>query len=504
MTQQRLINDIERACDIMRRDNNCSGVMDYVEHLSWLLFLKFLDVRYQLGKTDDTKPQHPLDPMYRWSEWVPKALSKKGGYNDYKSLGKSSDLLPFIQQELLPYLAALSGSPERDLIASIFKEPHVVVCASIDNLKEVLKIVDDIDLEQEDEIQTVAETYEVLLQKLGQENRTAGEFYIPRAVVSFVVEAINPQLGESIYDPCCGSGAFLAATYDHLKEQIQSREQAEALQQTTIVGHVKNVIPSLFSSLNLLVHGATATCVSRKNALEEETEHTSSRFDIVLTNPPFGGKENERTQQNFPIRSSASELLYLQHIMGKLSSHAGARCCIILPEGVLFRHDGAFVTVKKELLESFSLFMVVSLPRGVFAPYSSVKTSLLFFERPGPTKEVLYYEISSPERGRSLLNSNSTFETSLHETTNIYKQWRAYQAGSGSRPQSTPTCWIETMERLVKRGYDLSARNPNEPTDRNQRLPRPTEITAGLLEHHREFYQLLEHLHEIVSGHESL
>src|SRR5438105_1782553 len=136
MTQQRLINDIERACDIMRRDTNCDGVMDYVEHLSWLLFLKFLDVRYPSSKNDENKPRHPLDPAYRWSEWVPKALSEKEQYNDYQSIGESSEPILFIRQDLLPYLAALSGSPERDLIASIFKERHVVVCASIDNLKE--------------------------------------------------------------------------------------------------------------------------------------------------------------------------------------------------------------------------------------------------------------------------------------------------------------------------------------------------------------------------------
>lgn len=502
MTKQRLVDDIERACSILRSDSNCSGVRDYVEHLSWLLFLKFLDSRYQAGEIDESKPRHQLDPAYRWSEWVPKFLSQKEPYNDNKRTEGSSNLISFIRQELLPYLSSLSGSSEFDLIASLFKDHDVVVCSSFDSLKEVIRIVDRINFEQKDELQRVASFYEALLKRLGQENGSIGEFYTPRAVVQSIVEATNPRLGESVYDPCCGSGAILAATYNHLKTQIQSNESTKALEQTPVVGNIKNASPSLYGTLNMLLSGATEVHISQKNVLEEPIGDTG-QFDIIVTNPPFGGRESERTQRNFRVKSSASELLYLQYIMSKLSFRTGSRCSIIVPEGVLFRRESSFRSVKKELLENFNLLMVMSLPRGVFAPYSTmVKTSVLFFERPGPTKEVLYYEVSPYEGGKALFNSSSTFEKCLHEVTDLYKQWQAYQAGKGSPPQPTPICWIETVETLVARDYDLSAQNPHKPDNEHLKLPSPAEITAALITWHCEFTQILQHLHEIVSEYE--
>jgi type I restriction enzyme M protein len=488
-SRESLSNDIWRACDILRRDNNCGGVMEYVEHLAWLLFLRFLGAQEEVWEAEAALSgksyERILEGDLRWSAWARK---------DWKA----DELLPFVHGRLIPYLAELSGSPVRDTIASIFSERNVIVCASPYNLRDVLDIIDGIDFNSQDDIFTVSQVYEDLLQRLGSENRMAGEFYTPRAVIRFVVQVVAPQVGETIYDPACGSCGFLAQAYQHIvthKGEDLTVEQDEFLQRQAFFGQEKKAVPALLGLMNMVLHGVTAPNVARRNTLEENIRAVRERYDVVLTNPPFGGTENPQIQSNFPVRANATELLFMQHIMKKLVMRDGARCGMVVPEGTLFR-SGAFATVKQDLLEGFHLHTVVSLPPGTFAPYSDVKTALLFFERPGPTEQVWYYELPLPEGLKKFSKGSPIQDEHFDEARTLWAAWDAYRQGDGPRPEPTDDSWIVSVDEIKEHEYDLTARNPNR--DEAEAYRHPAEITASLLEVERQILSIVEELHEMV------
>ncbi len=467
MSRERLANDIWKACDIMRRDNNCGGVMEYVEHLSWLLFLRFLDTQEDIfeseAKIAGREYQRILDGDYRWSSWARKEWP-------------TGDLLRFIHGTLIPHLRGLSGSPERDIIRGIFTERNVVVCASEYNLKDVIQTIDIIDFTNPDDIHTVSFVYEDLLKKLGSENRLAGEFYTPRAIVRFIVEIVNPKLGETVYDPACGTCGFLVESYLHMKERERDTRDYEQLQRETFRGQEKKPVPALLGLMNMVLHGVLTPTVFRRNTLEEDIREVSERFDVVLTNPPFGGKENRQTQRNFPVQSQSTELLFLQHIMKKLKS--GGRCGMVVPEGTLFRED-AFVTVKRDLLENYNVHAIVSLPPGVFLPYSSVKTNLLFFERAGSTREIWYYELLPPPHMARFTKSKPIRDEHFAECRSMFR----------TRELSVRS-WVVPVDEIITRDYDLSASNPNRPRQAKDRSPE--DLIDGILTKEREVIQILE------------
>lgn len=490
-TRDSLAADIWRACDILRRDNNCGGVMEYVEHLAWLLFLRFLDAQEtiwaQEAEIDGKSYTRILDGNLRWEYW---------GRRDWDA----ADLIAFIHGALLPGLQKLSGDPFRDTIRSIFSERTVIVAASGYNLKDVLAIINEIDFTSQDDIFTVGQVYEDLLRKLGNENKMAGEFYTPRPVIRFIVQLVAPQLGETVYDPASGSGGFLAESFGYLRDRNPNRtiEQDERLQAHTFFGNEKKAVPALLGLMNLALHGITVPRIRRRNTLEDEMKSApAERFDVIMTNPPFGGTENRQIQENFTVQANATELLFLQHIMKKLKPRDGARCGMVMPEGTLFR-GGAFATVKKDLLEQFNLHTVVSLPPGAFAPYSDVKTALLFFERPGPTCETWYYELPLPPGLKKFSKGSPILDEHFAEGRRLWRQWDDYRRRSGPRPEPTTTAWITPVEAIIERGYDLSARNPM--LNERAALPHPAELTARLLERTRELTSILENLHEMVSN----
>jgi len=506
VSREQLTNDIWRACDILRRDNNCGGVMEYVEHLSWLLFLKFLDGQEdafeQEAKSANRKYTRVISRQYRWSNWVTKALGKKGGKKGRRNSTAWDDhqLMEFVRGELIPHLASLSGSPEREVIAGIFRDRNVIICDSPENLKDVLTIVDQIDFTNPDDIYTVSHIYEDLLKRLGSENKMAGEFYTPRPVIRFMVEVIDPQIGETVYDPACGTCGFLLEAFLHTHKQEKTAKDREILQRQTYVGQEKKPLPALLGTMNMVLHGVLVPDIRRRNTLAEDIRDGSGlfdeTFDVILTNPPFGGKENTRIQKNFPVKANATELLFLQHVMKKLKPKPGARCGIVVPEGTLFR-GGAFATVKKELLDDFNLFMVVSLPPGTFAPYSDVKAALLFFERGEQQKEVLYQEIALPDDLKKFSKVNSISDEHFAEARQVWQQMKTYLQGKAPRLEFTENSWTEDSEELRKGGYDLTARNPNYA--KCEKLPHPAEITAQLLENHYELQKRLERLHKMVN-----
>ena len=405
------------------------------------------------------------------------------------------------------------------------------VCASGYNLKDVLEIINTIRLHSDDDIHTISKFYEDLLEKMGAENRSAGEFYTPRAVIQFMVEVINPQIGETIYDPACGSAGFLVEAYGWMHNQEQTTDHYETLQHKSFYGQEKKGISALLGTMNMVLHGVATPNITRGNTLEESMKGSvSGRHDIILTNPPFGGTEGRHIQQNFAIRGNATELLFLQHILKKLKRSPDARAAVVVPEGTLFR-GGAFAEVKKELVEQFHLFAVVSLPPGTFAPYSDVKTALLFFQRPDNVlsrnsvarNETWYYELPLPGDLKKFSKGSRIAIEHFAEAQQLWQQWQACLNGDnerpfplaadvrtaweahynddGPKPPEPYSAWVETLEDLIDRNLDLSARNPNQ--DDRVTLPHPAEITARLLENTRQMQSILENLHEMLTENDS-
>lgn len=490
-TKESLAKEIWRACDILRRDNNCGGVMEYIEHLAWLLFLCFLDAEeeeWEAQKKLAKQAYQPiLDEPYRWRNWATK---------DWPA----DDMLAYVHGKLIPYLQGLGGDPLRETIRGVFAERNVIVCASGYNLKDVLEVINGINFHNQDDIFTVSQVYEELLKRLGSENRLAGEFYTPRPVVRFIVELINPQIGETVYDPACGTCGFLAQSFIWMKQSERTIEDKRTLQEHTFFGQEKKPIPALLGLMNMVLHGVTTPSIMRRNTLEENIRNVSERFDIVVTNPPFGGTEGKHIQQNFPVQATATELLFIQHIMKKLKPSDDARCGMVVPEGTLFR-GGAFAEVKRNLVEQFNLHTIVSLPPGTFAPYSDVKTALLFFERLGPTREIWYYELPLPEGLKKFSKGSPIQDEHFGEARILWHSWNAYRKGEGRGIEETEHSWIVSVKEIDERNYDLTARNPNRPE--GELLPSPVEIVASLMEKEREILSILDELNQMLSNNQN-
>lgn len=542
---ENLSNEMWRACDILRRDNNVGGVMAYTEHLAWLMFLKFLDEEEKKRSDEAAFKGETYAPVLQgdlaWDAWAgPAALEKWQA--------DRGELVAFVRGRLLPGLAGLTGGALAQTIARLFSDEtvgdqtvvrNVPVCASDYNLKQVIQIINEIHFDRDEDFFTITRFYEDLLARMGQENQIAGEFHTPRSIIRFMVEVLDPQIGETVYDPAAGSAGFLAQAYLWMLPQVQTLEDDQTLQGQTFYGQEKKGLAALLGTMNLVLHGVTSPNIARANTLEEDMRGSvAQRYDLVLTNPPFGGKEGVHIQNNFAVKSNATELLFLQHILKKLKHTPYARAAVVVPEGTLFR-GGAFAEVKQVLLEDFHLFAVVSLPPGAFAPYSDVKTALLFFRRvagtlecnPAARAETWYYELPLPENLKKFSKGSPISDEHFAAARAAWAQWRAWINGAGERPfayaedlrarwqaywesesnsgkgaaslRPDPpyTTWIETLDALRARGYDLSARNPNQ--DDRVTLPHPAEITARLLERQREFQSILEHVHEMVSNGEA-
>ena len=353
-----LRNDMWHSCDILRRDNNVGGVMQYTEHIAWLLFLKFLDEeekkRAEYAAFEGETYEPVLQGDLTWDNWAsPEALDK----------WKADELIQFVRGKLLPGLATLTGSPLARTIAGIFSDESVgdqnvvrnmPVCASGQNLKDVIEVINDIQFDAESDTFTITRFYEDLLERMGSENRTAGEFHTPRSVIRFMVDVIDPQIGEEVYDPACGSAGFLAQAYLHMKPQAQTVEDHEFLQHQAFYGQEKKGLAALLGTMNIVLHGVTDPNITRTNTLEENIKESGGlRRDIVLTNPPFGGTEGSHIQSNFPVKNNATELLFLQHIIKKLRRTPNARAAVIVPEGTLFR-GGRFFGGQEDFIRRVS------------------------------------------------------------------------------------------------------------------------------------------------------
>jgi len=482
---------IDRITDILRRDDGISGAMHYTEQTSWILFLKFLD-DYEAEKADDAILSGidyvpVLDEEHHWSNWAcPKTVD---GKLDIQQARTGDDLRDYVNNELFPYLKSFRTSAQNDpqsfgyKIGAIFEYLDNKI-ASGHTLREVVDMIDSLNFQSETEPFELSQVYEGLLQNMGDAGGYAGEFYTPRALVRTMVKVINPQAGQRLYDAAAGSCGFLIEAFEHLKANRQSLSTAqwEFIQQHTFFGFEKTSLTYVMGMMNMILHGIESPNLYRQNTLTQNIRdiQEKDRYDIILANPPFGGKEKSQIQQNFPIQSNATELLFLQHFMKSLKT--GGKAAIVVPEGVLFQTNSAFKQVKEMLLEDFNLHTILSLPAGVFLPYSGVKTNVLFFERSGGTTETWFYECE-PEK--KLTKNKPLTDAHLTEFVELY-----------AKRTSTDHSWVVPVDAL-KKDYDLSAKNPAKQND-VEHLP-PRKILELIQEKEAAVSNLLGEIDELLA-----
>jgi type I restriction enzyme M protein len=414
-TQQSVDQAVKSICDIMRR-GNCAGAMQYVPELTWILFLRILDEKEHREEQEAEALGVPFRPSLpapcRWRDWgAPPETLPAGQTNKRHELQNAPQnaFFNFVNTDLLPHLKGLKNrpdaSPRQKVVSEIMTGVERVRIDTERNFLDVLDKVHALTCESVDKthVFTLSQVYEGLLLKMGEKGNDGGQFFTPRQVIKAMVQAIAPRVDETIYDPGCGTGGFLAQSFEHIRDNLgndATAEQLETLKQHAFWGREKENLIYPIALANLVLHGIDKPNLWHGNTLTgRETygglfENAPQTFDVILTNPPFGGKEGKEAQTNFDYKTGATQALFLQHVIRSLRE--GGRCGIVLDEGLLFRtNEDAFVKTKRKLLDDCDLWCVVSLPGGVFtAAGAGVKTNLLFFTKGRPTRKIWYYDLT--------------------------------------------------------------------------------------------------------------
>ena len=488
-------NKINRITDILRRDDGISGAMHYTEQISWILFLKFLndleETKNENAEIDGDVYNYLMEEKYRWGNW---AVPKKGEKKDIINALSGDDLLEFVNGELFPYLKSFKSLTENPKtikykIGAIFEFLDNRI-ANGHTLREVLDIIDDMNFQRQSDLFELSLIYEKLLKDMGSDGGNSGEFYTPRPLIKVIVDIVDPQIGNRIYDPAVGSCGFLIEAYNHIRyknveNNVQndlSVEQLKFLNEDSFFGNEKTPLSYVMGVMNMILHQIEAPNISKTNTLTKDIRglEEKDRFDYIIANPPFGGKEKDQIQQNFPTKSNATELLFLQHMMSSLKLNG--RCGLVVPEGVLFQTNNAFQSVKKDLLERFNVHTILSLPSGVFLPYSGVKTNVLFFDRSGATSDIYYYEVNPPYKLTK--NKPILFE----HFKDFLDCWRERKL--------TDNSWVVTISDVKE--YDISAKNPNKRETIEHKSP--IELVKTIKGNNKEINTLMDEIETVLVG----
>ncbi|MDO4467889.1 MAG: class I SAM-dependent DNA methyltransferase [Bacillota bacterium] len=383
---------IKRLQDIMRNDAGINGDAQRIEQIAWMLFLKVYDVKENDWEFEESNYESFIPEKYRWRNWAA---------NDESGNALTGDeLLNFVNNEVFPTLKTLTVTKDtpikKSIVQTTFQDANQYMKDGV-LLRQVLNVIDSIDLTDNEDIHAFGEIYETILKDL-QSAGNAGEFYTPRAVTEFMVSKIDPQIGDKMADFACGTGGFITSWLKALYPKVNSADDRAAYDQS-IYGIEKKQFPYILCITNLLLHGIDMPKVIHGNSLTKNVlDYTEDdKFDKILMNPPYGGNEKDDVKSYFPedIRSSETADLFMDVIMYRLKKNG--KCAIVLPDGFLFGTDSAKTNIKKKLLTEFNLHTIVRLPQSVFAPYTSIATNLLFFDKAEPTKETWFYRLDMPE-----------------------------------------------------------------------------------------------------------
>ena len=386
-------NFVKRIQDVMRNDAGVNGDAQRIEQIVWILFLKIYDAKEELWEFHDDNYKSIIPEGLKWRDW---AVDKKDG----EALTGDA-LLDFVNNTLFPTLKDLEIDEETQMnqviVKYAFEDANNYQKDGV-LLRQVVNIIDEIDFTEYKERHEFGLLYESFLKDL-QSAGNAGEFYTPRAVTDFMVKVVKPVLGEKIADFACGTGGFLTSALNELDKQVENSLDNRELYNKSIYGIEKKALPHLLCVTNMLIHDIDEPNILHGNALEIDYKDLRKMepFDIILMNPPYGGSEKDSVKINFPteLRSSETADLFMNVIMYRLKKNG--RCAVIIPDGFLFGTDNAKYNIKKKLFSEFNVHTVVRMPHSVFAPYTSIRTNILFFDNTEPTKETWFYRVDMPE-----------------------------------------------------------------------------------------------------------
>jgi type I restriction enzyme M protein len=477
--------------DCLRKEAGCGTELDYTEQTSWLLFLKYLD-----GLEDDRAAVAALEgrsyaPIlkepYRWNSW---AAPKDSDGQPAKDALLGDDLRDFVNQELFPYLGRFKDNEDNKgtieyKIGQIFGEIRNKISSGY-NLREIIDVIDGLRFRSQAEKHELSMLYEEKIKRMGNAGRNGGEYYTPRPLIRAIVQVVNPQIGESVYDPAVGSAGFLCEAFEFMRKGGStgaelSTADLDTLQTRTFTGKEKKSLAYVIAIMNMILHGIEAPKVLHTNTLTENLSDVQERdrFDVILANPPFGGSERKEVQQNFEIRSGETAFLFLQHFIRLL--RAGGRAGVVIKNTFLSNSDNASVALRQKLLSDCNLHTVLDCPGGTFQG-AGVKTVVLFFEKGAPTRRVWFYQL---DPGRNMGKTNPLNDRDLAEFVALQKTFA-----------DSPKSWSVAVDSIDPQSWDLSVKNPHGGEAVALRCPR--EIMAEIATLDAESAEVLGRIRGLV------
>lgn len=479
--------------DTLWKDAGCSSELDYTEQTSWMLFLKYLDdlehEKALAAELEGVAYTHIIDKEHRWGSWA--APKDASGNFDHNNALTGDDLIDYVDGELFPYLKSFKQKAESPdtieyKIGEIFGEIKNKIQSGY-SLRDALEKVDELRFRSQDEKHELSHLYETKIKNMGNAGRNGGEYYTPRPLIRAMIDVVQPKIGETIYDGAAGSAGFLCEAYDYLRQGGRDKRQLsttalKTLQEKTFYAKEKKSLAYVIAIMNMILHGIETPNVVHTNTLAENLQDITPRnqHDVILANPPFGGKERKEIQQNFPIKTGETAFLFLQHFIKTLKP--GGRAAVVIKSTFLSNtSDSAAIALRKELLENCNLHTILDCPSKTFLG-AGVKTVVLFFTKGEPTKRVWYYEL---DPGRSLGKTSPLNDSDLKEFLTLQKNF-----------VESERSWIVSIQDIAQKNYDLSVKNLNK--EKKSSLRSPEEIISEIISLDKDSEEILREIEGLL------
>jgi len=481
-------NTFKAIDQILWKEQGCGSELDYLEQKSWMLFLKYLDdletEREEEAELEGRTYKRLVSGFYRWSQWAtPKKKDPQTGKMVLDTVNAMSgdDLVEFVDQKLFPYLKDFQNTASQTdsleyKIGEIFGELHNKIRSGF-NMREIINMIDELHFQSAEDKHEMTVLYESNIQRMGNAGRNGGEYYTPRPLIRSIIKVVDPKIGETVYDPACGSAGFLCEAFLYMKDKIKSVKDHEILQKSTFYGKEKKGLPYIIANMNMIFHGVSAPNITHGNTLAMNLSQIqeSDRKNVILANPPFGGNERGEVLQNFEIRTAETAYMFMQHFIKMLK--AGGRAGIVIKNTFLSNGDAS--AIRKMLLENCNLHTILDLPSGVFTG-AGVKTVVLFFTKGEPTEKIWYYQVD-----KHFTKTQPLTEADMEEFLTLQKT-------QGESEHS----WTIDATKLDD-ACDLSVKNPNKVEEVDERTP--SEIAGCIYSLHAESATLLESILSIIN-----
>ncbi len=478
--------------DIFHKGAGCSSELDYTEQSSWMLFLKYLDdleyTKSQEAEMMMETYEYIIEKQYRWSEWA--APKDAEGKFDHNNALTGDDLMDFVDGQLFPYLKGFKQRADNAntieyKIGEIFSEIKNKIQSGY-SLRDALEKIDQLRFRSQKEKHELSHLYEAKIKNMGNAGRNGGEYYTPRPLIRAMIDVVQPKIGETIYDGAAGSAGFLCEAFDYLRQGGRDKKQLSTndlatLQNDTFYAKEKKSLAYVIAIMNMILHGIEAPNVLHANTLSENLQdiQPSNQHDIILANPPFGGKERKEIQENFPIQTGETAFLFLQHFIKMLKP--GGSGAIVIKNTFLSNTDKAAIKLRKELLENCNLHTVLDCPSGTFLG-AGVKTVVLFFTKGEPTLNTWFYELNV---GRNMGKTNPLNDKDLEEFVKLQKSFA-----------NSDKAWSLAISKIDQSTYDLSVKNPN--IEEASPLRDPKVIIEDIIALDKESEAILAKIQELL------